>query len=95
MPDGTEIHVSSFKSPPRGRDPSPNASALSDPPHSVDPPQDRDQDAPLSVSSSPADRQDPAVVPSDEINETKKNEMSGKLITSGQDMEVDKDKEKR
>merc|ERR1712215_30953 len=47
-----------------------------------------------SVSSSPADGQDPAVVPSGEINETKTNEMSGKLITSDHDMEVDKDKDK-
>ena len=82
------------KSPPRGGDPSSDASAPSDPPHSVDPTQDQDQDVPLSVSPSSADGQDPAVVPLGEINETKKNEMSGKLITSGDDMEADKDKDK-
>ena len=82
------------KSPPRGGDPGSDASAPSDPPHGVDPTRDRDRGAPLSVSSSPADGQDPAVVPSGEIDETKKNEVSGKLITLGHDMEVDKDKDK-
>ena len=82
------------ESPPRGGGPSSDASVPSDPPNSVDPTQDQDQDVPLSVSPSSADGQDPAVVPLGEINETKKNEMSGKLITSGDDMEADKDKDK-
>ena len=51
------------KSPPRGGDPSSDASAPSDPPNSVDPTQDQDQDVPLPVPSSPADGQEPAVVP--------------------------------
>ena len=87
MSDGTEIYVSRFKSPPRGRGPSPSDggsfSVESDPPHGVDSPQDRD----------------PTGIHPDEINENKKNEMNerdkknGKLITSGQDMNKDKDKD--
>ena len=50
------------ESPPRVGGPSSDASAPSDPPNSVDPTQDQDQDVPLSVPSSPADGQEPAVV---------------------------------
>ena len=46
-----------------GGGPISDASAPSDPPNSVDPTQDKDQDVPLPVPSSPADGQEPAVVP--------------------------------
>ena len=51
------------ESPPRGGGPSSDASAPSDPPNRVDPTQDPDQNVPLPVPSSPADGQEPAVVP--------------------------------
>ena len=63
-----------------GGGPISDASAPSDPPNSVDPTQDKDQDVPLPVPSSPADGQGPAVVP---LGDTE----------GGKDKDKDKDKD--
>ena len=64
MAEGTEIHISGFKSPPRGGDPGDSTPSA---PSTID----RDQDVPLPTAQSPADSQDPTVIHTDEINETK------------------------
>ena len=71
MVEGTEIHVSRFKSPPRGG--GPGDSAPSAPSTG-----DRDQDVPLLISPSPAGGRDPAVVYADEIGETREKELNGR-----------------
>ena len=71
MDKGTEIHVSRFKSPPRGG--GPGDSAPSAPSTS-----DQDQDVPLPISPSPAGGRDPAVVHADEIGETREKELNGR-----------------
>ena len=68
---GTEIHVSRFKSPPRGG--GPGDSAPSAPSTS-----DQDQDVPHPISPSPAGGRDPAVVHADEIGETREKELNGR-----------------
>ena len=71
MVKGAEIHVSRFKSPPRGG--GPGDSAPSAPSTG-----DRDQDVPLLISPSPAGGGDPAVVYADEIGETREKELNGR-----------------
>ena len=71
MVEGTEIHVSRFKSPPRGGGPGDSAP-------SAPSTNDRDQDVPLPISPSPADSQDPTVIHTDEINETKEKKLNGR-----------------
>ena len=69
-----------------GGGPISDASAPSDPPNSVDPTQDKDQDTPLPVPSSPADGQGPAVVPLGDMegdkdkDKDKDNDKDSKLV---------------
>ena len=77
---GTEIHVSRFKSPPRGGGPGDSAP-------SAPSTNDQDQDVPLPTAPSPADSQDPAVIQTDETNKTRdeNNETEEKKLNEGDD----------
>ena len=84
MVEGTEIHVSRFKSPPRGG--GPGDSAPSAPSTS-----DQDQDVPHPISPSPAGGRDPAVVHADEIGETREKELNGRDRNESPDGEAPDD----